>query len=106
MGMRPRQRYATLPCAQPSHSTRTGMQHLHFPEPIFIRESPFLLILSQLPVDIRNPKKTGSKAGFFREQRNQTTAPPVSSFSLIGLIRSSRLTPSHMATAAATNTDE
>ena len=35
-----------------------------------------------------------------------TTAPSVSSFSLIGLIRSSRFTPSHMATAAATNTDE
>ncbi len=35
-----------------------------------------------------------------------TTAPPVSSFSLIGFIKSSRFTPSHIATAAATNTDE
>jgi hypothetical protein len=35
-----------------------------------------------------------------------TTAPSVSSRSLTGLIRSSRFTPSHMAMAAATNTDE
>jgi hypothetical protein len=37
---------------------------------------------------------------------DQTTAPPVSSFSLTGLIKSSRFTPSHIATAAATKTDE
>lgn len=35
-----------------------------------------------------------------------TTAPPFSSLTLTGLIRSSRFTPSHMARAAATNTDE
>lgn len=35
-----------------------------------------------------------------------TTAPSVSSFSLTGLIKSSRLTPSHMAIAAATKTEE
>ena len=43
---------------------------------------------------------------FHAERMIYTTAPSVSSFSLTGLIRSSRLTPSHIATAAATNTDE
>lgn len=38
--------------------------------------------------------------------RVQTTAPPVLSFSFAGFSRSSRLTPSHIATAAATKTDE
>ena len=51
-----------------------------------------------------------STGGFYYQINNvavlYTTAPSVSSFSLIGLIRSSRFTPSHMATAAATNTDE
>ena len=37
---------------------------------------------------------------------DQTTAPPVVCFSFAGFNRSSRFTPSHMATAAATNTDE
>lgn len=38
--------------------------------------------------------------------RVQTTAPPVLSFSLAGFSKSSRLTPSHIATAAATKTEE
>ena len=49
------------------------------------------------------------RGGFFMRgeyRARQTTAPSVSSFSLTGLIRSSRFTPNHIASAAATNTDE
>lgn len=56
--------------------------------------------------DFGKQKKCRPKAAFAWGGSDQTTAPSVSSFSLTGLIRSSRLTPSHMATAAATNTDE
>ncbi len=45
-------------------------------------------------------------AGRIIKPRRQTTAPSVSSFALTGLTRSSRLTPNHIASAAATNTDE
>ncbi len=38
--------------------------------------------------------------------KTQTTAPSVSSLGFTGLIRSSRFAPSHIATAAATNTEE
>jgi hypothetical protein len=58
----------------------------------------------------RNNKKRHDKRGVFIRRKPEriayTTAPSVSSRSLTGLIRSSRLTPSHMAIAAATNTDE
>jgi hypothetical protein len=52
-------------------------------------------------------QKSRPAVGFFvRHARHHTTAPSVSLFSFTGLIKSSRFTPNHMATAAATKTDE
>ena len=65
--------------------------------------------LQNLPYQRNNKKRHGKRGVFIRQKLERvayTTAPSVSSRSLTGLIRSSRFTPSHMAMAAATNTDE